>query len=66
MQTVLEGGCTEAEAAEAISTLEELAASGMPEAMMALAGLYKSGRFSCSPAKEGKVSIYKTMKICII
>ena len=56
VQTVLEGGCTEAEAAEAISTLEELAASGMPEAMMALAGLYKSGRHV--PADEERYKGY--------
>lgn len=40
----LEGDCGPDDAANALATLEKLAASGMSEAMMVLAGLYKDGR----------------------
>ena len=39
----LERRCSEKEAAKAVATLEELAASGDSDAMMVLAGLYKEG-----------------------
>lgn len=53
---VLEGDCTESEAAEAVRTLEDLAASGMTEAMLELARIYRDGRHV--PADEEKYRGY--------
>ena len=60
---ILEGGCSDEEAAIAVGTLEELAASGMPEAMMALAGLYKDGRHVTADEERYKGYIRKAAEL---
>ena len=59
----LDGECSDEEAAAAVDTLEELAASGVPEAMMALAGLYKEGRRVAADEERYKGYIRKAAEL---